>query len=386
MKIKNLLLSCMLLSGLTAAAQDQEPKTVYEFHPHWNVFVQPLGAQYTLGETKFKDLVSYNVQLGGGYQFSPVWGARLSVNAWQSKAAWEVGANYKANWKWNYVAPMLDATINLTNLFGDYNPERLFNLGVFAGIGVNIAWNNDEAMAVEYNLKYNYPNISDANNKTQNLSYRWDGCKPRFAGRVGITGDFRINDMFSVGAEVQATTIGDRYNSKRAGNADWYVNALVGVKINFGKTYTKKTIVPPAPQVQERIIERVVEKVVEVPSVKETNAVEVFEAAEPMRRDIFFTISSTKISVAEKTKVAEIAKYLKENPETSITITGYADKGTGNASINKRLSEKRAQVVVDALVKEYGIAASRIKSDAKGDTVQPFEEPILNRVSVCIAE
>jgi outer membrane protein OmpA-like peptidoglycan-associated protein len=69
-----------------------------------------------------------------------------------------------------------------------------------------------------------------------------------------------------------------------------------------------------------------------------------------------------------------------------VKITGYADKGTGNAKINASLGERRAQAVVDALVKEFGIPASRIKADSKGDTEQPFKEDILNRVSICIAE
>ena len=40
--------------------------------------------RYTLGEAKFGDLISPNVQLGLGYQFSPVFGMRLQANGWQS--------------------------------------------------------------------------------------------------------------------------------------------------------------------------------------------------------------------------------------------------------------------------------------------------------------
>jgi hypothetical protein len=42
--------------------------------------------------------------------------------------------------------------------------------------------------------------------------------------------------------------------------------------------------------------------------------------------------------------------------------------------------------VVDALVNNYGISSSRISSDSKGDTVQPFAEHVKNRVSICIAQ
>ena len=75
----------MLLAGLTASAQEQKGTTETEFEPHWYIQLQPLGAQYTLGERDFGDLVSYNVQAAIGRQFSELWGARLAVNAWQSK-------------------------------------------------------------------------------------------------------------------------------------------------------------------------------------------------------------------------------------------------------------------------------------------------------------
>ena len=276
-------------------------------------------------------------------------------------------------WKWNYVAPMVDVTANLSNLFCGYNPTRLFNFSVFAGIGMNIGFGNDEAADAKAALNNYYG--TDAGN----LAYLWDGTKVRFAGRAGVKGDFRINDNFSVGLELQATTLSDHYNSKRAGNSDWYFNALVGVKYNFGKTYTTRKVKPALPP--ERVVERVVEKVVEKPTTTQAAAVR-----EPMRRDVFFVINSTKICDTEQLKVKEIADYLKKYPEAKVEITGYSDKGTGNSTINKRLSDKRAEAVKNALVNDFGISSSRISTESKGDTVQPFEKNNLNRVSICIAK
>ena len=64
----------------------------YAFKKHAFLDLQG-GAQYTLGEAKFGDLISPNVQLGIGYQFSPVFGMRLQANGWQSKGGWN---GYKA--------------------------------------------------------------------------------------------------------------------------------------------------------------------------------------------------------------------------------------------------------------------------------------------------
>ena len=375
-----ILTGVMAFGALTASAQESntkaqpEEKTEYVFNPHWYVEVQPLGLQYTLGELSFGDLVSYNIQLAGGYNFNPYVGARLSLNAFQSKAGWQMnGQQY--DWKWNYVAPMVDVTANLSNLICGYNPTRLFNFSVFAGIGMNIGFSNDEAAGVKSALDSYYG--TDAGN----LSYLWDGTKVRFAGRAGIKGDFRINDMLSVGAEIQATTLNDHYNSKRAGNADWYINGLIGLKVNIGETYKTRKVKSPLPP--ERVVERVVEKVVEKPATTTTQAEAV---REPMRRDVFFIINSTKISDSEQLKVKEIADYMKKYSDVKVEITGYSDKGTGNAKINKTLSSKRAEAVKASLVNDYGISASRITTDSKGDTVQPFEKNNLNRVSICVVK
>ena len=40
--------------------------------------------------------------------------------------------------------------------------------------------------------------------------------------------------------EGNANVISDKYNSKKAGNPDWYFNALAGLRINLGKSATKK--------------------------------------------------------------------------------------------------------------------------------------------------
>jgi outer membrane protein OmpA-like peptidoglycan-associated protein len=378
MNIKKALVSCLVaMSFLAVSAQEKKAKTEYVFNPHWYVQAQ-LGGQYTLGELSFGDLLSPNGQIGVGYNFNPVVGARFAVNAWQSKAGWEMGdASY--DWKWNYIAPNVDLTFNLSNLFCGYNPNRIFNFSAFAGVGLNVAWGNDDAEAAKVAID-NYYNVGGAN---QNLAYLWDGTKVRVQGQIGVMADFRVTEKISLGLELSANTLGDRYNSKRAGNNDWYFNALAGVKIALGKTHTTREVKPccPEPRVVEKIIERVVEKPVPVaPAVQEVAKVE------PLRRDIFFTISSTKIVNEEMSKVAEIAEYQTKYPAAKVVITGYADKGTGNAKINSGLAAKRSKAVVDALVNNYGISSSRISSDSKGDTVQPFAEHVKNRVSICIAQ
>jgi len=397
MKLKKIFMSCLLLAGvLSASAQEEYPKTVYDHNPYWYVQLQG-GAQYTLGEIDFKDLISPNVQVAIGRQFNPVFGLRLQANAWQSKAGIEFGADAAApgtaKWKWMYVAPGLDATFNLSNLFCGFNPNRLFNFSVFAGLGANIGWDFDKESNVTNAdlIATNYKSTMNMGYAPENIAYAWEGTKVRMFGRAGVAGDFKINDNITLGLEVNANTLSDRYNGKKAGNWDWYFNALAGVKINLGKTYSTRTI--EAPKVPEKVIEKVIERVVEKPVpqqvVEPTRAVAQKKEVEEtrFRRDIFFLkAGKTWIDKSEYQKVKEVADYMKEHPNCTVEVTGYADRGTGNPKINSNLSQRRAQAVSNMLQRNYGIKKNRIKVDYKGDTIQPFAKEIENRVAICIAE
>ena len=377
MKLNKVILSGVVALSCVSASAQEADKTVNVFTPHWYAQAQ-IGGQYTLGEIGFGKLLSPNVQVGVGYNFNQVVGARFSLNTWQSKAGQKFDGNtYK--WKWNYVAPMVDATFNLTNLFCEYNPDRLVEVGVFGGIGANIAWGNDEAADAKAAILKSEAATEALKYGATPLENLWDGTKTRFVARVGANVDFRVSDRVKLGVELSANTLSDKYNSKKAGNPDWYFNALVGVKVALGETHTTKVI--PAPKPVEKIIERIIEKPAPAPAPKvESKVVE-----ENFRRDIFFPIGNTNIAKSQSTKIAEIVEYMKENPDAKITLTGYADKGTGSAAFNDKIAARRAQTVYNTLAAK-GVAKSRMIKESKGCRVQPFEENDMNRVTICIAK
>lgn len=379
MKLNKVLLSGVVALSCVSASAQEADKTVNVFTPHWYAQAQ-IGGQYTLGEIGFGKLLSPNAQIGVGYNFNQVVGARLSFNAWQSKAGQKVAGNtYK--WKWNYVAPMVDATFNLSNLFCGFNPDRVVDFGVFAGIGANIAWGNDEAADAQAAILKNVAGASEAQKEygATPLENLWDGTKTRFVARVGANVDFKVSDRVKLGVELSANTLSDKYNSKKAGNPDWYFNALVGVKVALGETHHTKVI--PAPKPVEKIIERIIEKPAPAPAPK----VEQKVVEENFRRDIFFPIGNTNIAKSQTTKIAEIVEYMKENPDAKITLTGYADKGTGSAAFNDKIAARRALTVYNTLAAK-GVAKSRMIKESKGSRVQPFEENDMNRVTICIAK
>ena len=376
MKLKKYILSASFaVCALFASAQAQEEVTETVFRPYWYGQLQG-GVQETLGETSFGKLLAPNAQITVGRQFNPVWGLRLAVNGWQSKASIDFEGRH--NWKWNYVSPTLDLTCDLTSLVGGYKPNRRWYFGAFAGVGANIAWDNKEANCVNDALK---PFVGGQNA----LFDIWNGTKVRFVGHMGLNLDYAVSSRVRLGLELQANVLPDTYNSKRAKNADWYFNGLIGVKYAFGATKAKRSrmvdVAPCEPQVVEKIVERVVEKVVEVPTPVAAEP----EVVEPFRRDIFFTISNTTVDKAQMGKVQQVVDYMTKYPESRVVVTGYADKGTGTLRINLRLSEQRAKAVAEALINN-GIDPKRIETKSMGeDEFQPYSDPVLNRVAICIA-
>ena len=367
-----MILAVALVAGATAAFAQKEGTTdkhdeAITFRPHWFMQVQG-GIGYTLGENDFGKLTSPAVALQAGRRFTPVWGLRFGLSGLQGKGSWVAP---RTDYDFNYVQLGADAVVDLGNWIGGFNHRRFWNPYLFAGVGGKVGFNNDEAVA-----------LADAGN---NLPYLWRDSRFFGVGRLGLGMDFRICEAVAFNLEGNANVLSDHFNSKKAGNADWQFNLLAGVTIRFGKGYDKKAApatpvaTPPAPKPQPQPQPQPQPEEKPVPVQAEV------KKAEPMRQDVSFALNSAVIREGEKAKIEALAAYLKENMEAKVTVTGYADKETGNPRYNLSLSQKRAEAVA-AVLKAAGIDGARITVDAKGDTVQPFGTPAQNRVAICITE
>ena len=98
---------------------------------------------------------------------------------------------------------------------------------------------------------------------------------------------------------------------------------------------------------------------------------------------VVFNIGKSNISKREYMNIEAMAKGIKANPEKTFTVTGYADKGTGSAEYNMKLSKKRAEAVRDLMVNEFGVPASQLKVDYKGGVGNMFyDDAKLSRVAI----
>ena len=68
--------------------------------------------------------------------------------------------------------------------------------------------------------------------------------------------------------------------------------------------------------------------------------------------------------------------------DAKVVIKGYADKKTGTASYNQKLSERRAQSVYNILTKEYGVAADRLTMKGEGSGSQIYDTNDWNRIVI----
>ena len=80
---------------------------------------------------------------------------------------------------------------------------------------------------------------------------------------------------------------------------------------------------------------------------------------------IYFDTAKSDLKPESEPTLAEIAKLLKQNTTLKVAIVGHTDM-VGDPAANLKLSQARAQSVINALVTKQGIAGSRLTSFGNG--------------------
>lgn len=372
--LKSFLLAAVVgLFSVSANAQDNKEKEL-DYKPYPHGFIQLQGGAGTTftnvplvdGGSPFfsdKSLISPTASIGAGAFFTPSVGARLHVNAWESEGGFR---SIEDHYKFNYVNTNADLLLNLTNLFSK-KKHHTFNLILVGGIGLNYAWNNDDLDAI---LATQTP-AEDVNNAWGEGKTRENLLSHNL--RVGLLADVNLAKHWSLGVEVDMNSLDDRFNSKYNNSDDWMLTAQLSLTYKFGFKKAEKKAVAPAPVVVRQpeptpVVEKKEEpKVVDVVVVKKE---------EPLKETLYYDIRGAEIN--PESVINKAAAWGKEYPNKKIVVSGYADKGTGNAKLNMKYSQQRVDNVVNSL-KSKGIPANQIESKAYGDTVQPFAENDKNR-------
>lgn len=80
---------------------------------------------------------------------------------------------------------------------------------------------------------------------------------------------------------------------------------------------------------------------------------------------IFFDTGKSELKPESAAAVGEIAKLLKSEPAVKVFIVGHTDN-VASLDLNTRLSQARAEAVVQSLIAQHGIAAARLTARGVG--------------------
>ena len=356
MKNKLIALS-LLLAGACTSINAQEAENYYTKKWTDNIFVGAgVGAMSVLNDGVNAPTFNFNISLGK--YITPTWGVRGQVSGlWQKL---EEQDHFEGDTK-TFAELNFDAMLNVTNLFGGYNPERVVDFYLFAGPTMNFAKAVDSK-------------IVDKVGGTTEYTYSEHGLKTRFGATAGLGLGFNVNEKWAINLEgrfgVTPSIFGDASDCRKA-------EATGRLTIGASYTFGGKKFAKVADRVVEKVVEKEVIKEVPVEVVKEV----IKEVPSAASAAIFFKIGKSVISPEGMVNVKLMAKTMKSNPTTKYKVAGFADKATGSVAGNQTLSEKRAQAVYDALIAE-GISADRLEKVAMGGTDPMFEKGYLNRVVI----
>jgi outer membrane protein OmpA-like peptidoglycan-associated protein len=80
---------------------------------------------------------------------------------------------------------------------------------------------------------------------------------------------------------------------------------------------------------------------------------------------MLFKTGKADLNAQGQKEVAQLATFLKNNPDRNVTLIGHTDS-TGSAKFNNKLSQERAESVKAALVSD-GIPGDRIATSGRGE-------------------
>ena len=263
---------------------------------------------------------------------------------------------------------------DMLNTFAGVNPNRVFSIIPYVGFGGDCSWDFKDHRGM-------HPIASNVYKKGTNELKEVEWTLPVSAG---IQFRFRLCKYVDFFAEARAAVYGDNWNNYVYGNPlDALVTALGGFNFNIGgrgwKTFNECDYVNQIAALNGQVNDLRAQLVncgqtvaalqaqLPCPEVVQKDCKNA-----PLMATVRFLINSSKILPTEEVSIYTMAEWLKANPNEKIIIAGYADKDTGTAEYNLKLSERRANAVKDALVNEYGIDANRLETKSFGSDVQEY--------------
>ena len=366
MRSKLVILSLMLAAFATVATA-QTKSRYYAESAKDNYFISlGVGAQLCVDPNASENGVTPLFNLSVGKLINPVWGVRGMVSGINTKlysyidAEGYTDANAGRELDKNYFTVRVDGLFNISNAIAGYNPDRKFEFYGFMGPALQFA-------------KAEVGGDSD--------------LKALINGSVGLGAAYNINKNWALNLEVRGEVSESPFGDYSSTIANGFVGGTFGATYYFGgKKFVKVTneaLLVAANGDIQKYKELLAAEQANLAAVKDELAkekakapVEVVKEVETVvagPRAIFFTIGKSNIDAKGMVNINLAADIMKANPDVKYVVNGYADKATGSAKTNQKLSEKRAEAVYKALIKA-GVSESQVEWKGNGGQDNMFED------------
>lgn len=374
------LLLLLALASFSVSAQSDKPgrSATFETNGFWDNWFVGAGARGTVyfgdrdNKADFLNRPTLNGSVFVGKWFSPNFGIRLAADGGGihkfRKSATSPGASMSSM---DYINGHVDAMFNVTNYLCKYKENRFYHFIPYVGLGYAKGFRNDWKSWENNSISFN----------------------------AGLLNTFRLSNKFSAYVELAGAIVDDEFDGVVGGDWNWdgLGSATVGFVYNFGgkTTFQEATLADQGliDDLNSRVnrlkaendqLRKRPEYCPECPKVQPQQVVE--SAGTFVPSVVFFRLNSANIDNNQVINIYNTAEYLKANPSAKVKVVGYADKKTGTASYNDKLSEKRAKAVANTLIKKYNISSDRVAVEWKGSSEQPYAENAWNRVAIFFAD
>ncbi len=296
-----------------------------------------------------------------GKYFSPIIGLRAGFDWFQTKgyAANGAGVQYDVpaesgfyggyyKTKLNNMGLAGDVIINLTNWWCGYNPDRVFNASVYAGLGGYFT----------FEKKYNGKNADG-----------WRNAHNQFlAARAGLLLDFNLSRNFALGLDLRAVGA-DKGMTMSSNHVSVNGEVLVSATYKFNKANWTAPVVAVVPEIEDcepikarlqAANARIEDLEAQLKACLNRPVEKVVETAKAPLATIYFTIGNSTLNSVDRKVLGAVAEQIKASGK-NYTLTGWADTYTGTDAINARLRVNRAKNVEKALIKN-GVPASQLST------------------------
>ena len=268
-----------------------------------------------------------------GKYFSPIIGVRAGFDWFQAKGM--------KDFKLNNLGAAGDVMLNLTNWWCGYNPDRVFNASIYAGLG-------------------GYFNTMKVKNEWVNAHHQF------LTARAGLLLDFNLSRNFALGLDLRAVGA-DKSVAELSDHKSVTGEILVSATYKFNKSTWNAPVVAVVPEFEDcepikarlqAANARIEDLEAQLKACLNRPVEKVVETSKAPLATIYFTIGNSTLNSVDRKVLGAVAEQIKASGK-SYTLTGWADTYTGTDAINARLRVNRAKSVEKALINN-GVPASKL--------------------------